>query len=142
MDFDWNTEQQDFRSTGRAFLEASLPANWEELAHGPGSEAQTLFSKEFCGALAKAGLLVPHWPARWGGRDADPWIAFILAEEMWAAGEPRGVAAADRQRRQGRKPGFDRQQRRTRCADSRHLICTSRSLLQIERAAESLPYPQ
>jgi alkylation response protein AidB-like acyl-CoA dehydrogenase len=35
-------------------------------------------------------LLVPHWPARWGGRDADPWTAFILAEEMWAAGEPRG----------------------------------------------------
>ena len=90
MDFDWNTEQQDFRSTVRAFLAANLPANWEELAHGPGSEAQTLFSKEFCGALAKAGLLVPHWPARWGGRDADPWIAFILAEEMWAAGEPRG----------------------------------------------------
>ncbi len=90
MDFDWNTEQQDFRSTVRAFLEANLPDNWEELAHGPGSKAQTLFSKQFCGALADAGLLVPHWPARWGGRDADPWIAFILAEEMWAAGEPRG----------------------------------------------------
>ena len=90
MDFDWNTEQQDFRSTVRAFLEANLPGNWEELAHGPGSKAQTVFSKQFCGALADAGLLVPHWPARWGGRDADPWIAFILAEEMWAAGEPRG----------------------------------------------------
>jgi alkylation response protein AidB-like acyl-CoA dehydrogenase len=90
MDFDWNTEQQDFRSAVRAFLAANLPANWEELAHGPGSGAQTLFSKEFCGARAKAGLLVPHWPARWGGREADPWIAFILAEEMWAAGEPRG----------------------------------------------------
>ena len=90
MDFDWNTEQQDFRATVRAFLEANLPGNWEELAHGPGSKAQTVFSREFCGALADAGLLVPHWPARWGGRDADPWIAFILAEEMWAAGEPRG----------------------------------------------------
>ena len=90
MDFDWNTEQQDFRATVRAFLEANLPGNWEELAHGPGSKAQTVFSKQFCGALADAGLLVPHWPARWGGRDADPWIAFILAEEMWAAGEPRG----------------------------------------------------
>ncbi len=90
MDFDWDTEQQGFRSTVRAFLAAHLPADWEELAHGPGSEAQSAFSKKFCAELAKAGLLVPHWPQRWGGRDADPWTAFILAEEMWAAGEPRG----------------------------------------------------
>lgn len=90
MDFDWDKEQQEFRSTVRNFLKANLPDNWEEMAHGPGSEAQTLFSKKFCGALADAGLLVPHWPKLWGGRDADPWAAFILAEEMWTAGEPRG----------------------------------------------------
>ncbi len=90
MNFDWNEEQLAFRATVRDFLAANLPADWEELAHGPGSEAQTVFSKQFCGALAEAGLLVPHWPERWGGRDADPWISFILAEEMWAAGEPRG----------------------------------------------------
>jgi len=90
MDFAWTPAQQDFRATVRAFLAANLPPNWEELAHGPGSAAQTVFSKQFCGALAAARLLVPHWPARWGGRDADPWTAFILAEEMWAAGEPRG----------------------------------------------------
>jgi alkylation response protein AidB-like acyl-CoA dehydrogenase len=90
MDFDWDKTQREFRSTVRAFLVANLPDNWEELAHGPGSEAQSTFSKKFCGALAEAGLLVPHWPARWGGRDADPWTSFILAEEMWAAGEPRG----------------------------------------------------
>jgi len=90
MEFDWNSEQREFRASVRAFLDANLPADWEQVAHGPGSEAQTVFAKQFCGALAKAGLLVPHWPARWGGRDADPWTAFILAEEMWAAGEPRG----------------------------------------------------
>jgi alkylation response protein AidB-like acyl-CoA dehydrogenase len=90
MDFDWNEEQRSFRAKVRDFLAANLPPDWEELAHGPGSEAQTVFSKQFCGALADAGLLVPHWPADWGGYDADPWIAFILAEEMWAAGEPRG----------------------------------------------------
>ena len=90
MDFAWDQEQAAFRSTVRNFLDVNLPADWESLAHGPGSEAQTKFSKEFCAKLAKAGLLVPHWPARWGGRDADPWTSFILAEEMWAAGEPRG----------------------------------------------------
>jgi alkylation response protein AidB-like acyl-CoA dehydrogenase len=90
MDFNWDPEQQTFRATVRAFLAAHLPDDWESLAHGPGSAAQTEFSKTFCGALAKEGLLVPHWPKRWGGRDAGPWTAFILAEEMWAAGEPRG----------------------------------------------------
>ena len=90
MDFTWNEEQLRFRATVRAFLAANLPADWESLAHGPGSEAQTRFSREFCAKLSRAGLLVPHWPARWGGRDADAWTAFILAEEMWAVGEPRG----------------------------------------------------
>jgi alkylation response protein AidB-like acyl-CoA dehydrogenase len=90
MDFSWDDEQRAFRSTVREFLAAHLPGDWEALAHGPGTEWQSTFSKQFCGALADAGLLVPHWPKRWGGRDADPWTAFILAEEMWEAGEPRG----------------------------------------------------
>lgn len=90
MDFEWDEEQNAFRAEVRAFLAAHLPANWETLAHGPGSEQQSIFSKTFCGALAKAGLLVPHWPRQWGGREADPWTSFILAEEMWEAGEPRG----------------------------------------------------
>jgi alkylation response protein AidB-like acyl-CoA dehydrogenase len=90
MEFGWSTDQQEFRDTVRAFLAGHLPENWEQIAHGPGSGSQTEFSKTFCAALAQAGLLVPHWPRRWGGRDADPWTAFILAEEMWMAGEPRG----------------------------------------------------
>ncbi len=90
MDFSWDEEQRAFRTTVREFLAAHLPSDWESLAHGPGTDWQTNFSKQFCGALADAGLLVPHWPRRWGGRDADSWTAFILAEEMWEAGEPRG----------------------------------------------------
>ena len=90
MNFDWSNEQQEFRNTVKAFLAANLPDNWEQIAHGPGSEVQTVFSRQFCGALAEAGLLIPHWPEQWGGRDADHWTSFILAEEMWAAGEPRG----------------------------------------------------
>lgn len=90
MDFEWDEQQKEFRSKVRDFLKAHLPEDWETLAHGPGSHAQSAFSKKFCSELAKAGLLVPHWPERWGGRNADPWMLFILAEEMWAAGEPRG----------------------------------------------------
>jgi alkylation response protein AidB-like acyl-CoA dehydrogenase len=90
MDFNWDSGQAEFRATVRTFLAANLPPDWEQLAHGPGSAEQAKFSKTFCAKLAQAGLLVPHWPERWGGRDADPWTSFILAEEMWAAGEPRG----------------------------------------------------
>lgn len=90
MDFQWDAEQQAFRTTVRKFLAAHLPPDWESLAHGPGSATQSAFSKKFCAELAQAGLLVPHWPQRWGGRDADAWTSFILAEEMWMAGEPRG----------------------------------------------------
>ena len=90
MDFAWTAEQQRFRATVQDFLSSHLPADWETMAHGPASREQSAFAKVFCGKLAEAGLLVPHWPEAWGGRDADPWIAFILAEEMWMAGEPRG----------------------------------------------------
>jgi len=90
MDFVWDAAQRQFRSTVRDFLATHLPPEWQQLAHGPASAAQSAFSKHFCAELAKQGLLVPHWPSRWGGRDADPWTAFILAEEMWMAGEPRG----------------------------------------------------
>src|SRR3546814_887568 len=90
MDFDWTPEQLSFRKTVRSFLAENLPPDWETRADGPASEMQSEFAEVFCGKLAQAGLLVPHWPARWGGRDADAWTAFILAEEMWMAGEPRG----------------------------------------------------
>jgi alkylation response protein AidB-like acyl-CoA dehydrogenase len=91
MEFGWTKEQQCFRSEVREFLAGNLPADWEDLAEGPGSAAQSAFSKTFCAKLAHAGLLVPHWPKGWGGRDADAWTSFILAEEMWAVGEPRGA---------------------------------------------------
>ena len=90
MDFSWDQEQIAYRERVRAFLRDNLPDNWEALAHGPGSREQTDFSRIFCARLAAAGLLVPHWPRQWGGEEAGPWSLFIMAEEMWMAGEPRG----------------------------------------------------
>ena len=72
MEFQWNKEQQAFRATVREFLDRHLPDNWERIAHGPGSTAQSHFSRQFCANLAAAGLLVPHWPQRWGGRTRMP----------------------------------------------------------------------
>jgi alkylation response protein AidB-like acyl-CoA dehydrogenase len=92
MDFDWTEEDRAYRARIRGFLERELPADWDEISrHGPGSREQTEFSLDFCPKLAEAGLLVPHWPVEWGGADRPAWEHFILGEEMWAAGEPRGA---------------------------------------------------
>lgn len=92
MDFDWTQENRDFREKVRDFLKRELPTDWDEIArHGPGSREQTDFSLEFCPKLAEEGLLVPHWPEEWGGSSRSTWEHFILGEEMWAAGEPRGA---------------------------------------------------
>jgi alkylation response protein AidB-like acyl-CoA dehydrogenase len=92
MNFGWSPQETAFRESVRAFLARELPSDWEALSReGPGSVEQTRFSLEFCPKLAAAGLLVPHWPERFGGRGSNPWEQLILAEEMWAQGEPRGA---------------------------------------------------
>ena len=92
MHFDWTDEDRAYRARIRDFLARELPADWPAIQReGPGSRAQTDFSREFCPRLAAEGLLVPHWPAAWGGADRPTWEHFILGEEMWAAGEPRGA---------------------------------------------------
>ncbi|HBZ44671.1 MAG TPA: acyl-CoA dehydrogenase [Maritimibacter sp.] len=91
MDFAWSDENDAFRTKVSDFLDQNLPNDWQAIArHGPGSREQTEFSLSFCPQLAAAGFLVPHWPAEWGGADRPTWEHFILGEEMWAAGEPRG----------------------------------------------------
>ena len=91
MEFGWTEEQDAYRARIRAVLARELPENWEEIAvHGPGSDAQTEYSRHFCQVLAEEGLLIPHWPAAYGGEDSPAWDQWIMAEEIWAAGEPRG----------------------------------------------------
>lgn len=91
MEFGWNEDEVHYRDRVRKLLDESLPSDWNEIAvHGPGSRPQTEFSKSFCKTLAKEGMLIPHWPSAFGGEDGKPWDHFILGEEIWAAGEPRG----------------------------------------------------
>ena len=91
MQFDWTPDQQAFRDRLRAFLAQHLPDDWERFAqHGPASPALTAFAAQFCGKLAQAGMLFPHWPVALGGQGLGPWYQQILAEVMWEAGEPRG----------------------------------------------------
>lgn len=91
MDFRWTPEETAFRQRLQDFLAATLPEDWERFSqHGPASPTLTKYAETFCGKLAAEGLLTPHWPKEIGGEGLDPWHQLILAEEMWAAGEPRG----------------------------------------------------
>jgi alkylation response protein AidB-like acyl-CoA dehydrogenase len=91
MEFGWTPEEQAHRERVREVLGRMLPPDWEQISlHGPGSDQQTAFSKVFCPALHQEGLLIPHWPKEHGGEDQPVWRQFIMAEEVWAAGEPRG----------------------------------------------------
>ena len=92
MNFEWTEEHGSFRKHVRDFINANLPADWGEksLNFDTGSEYVTAFARDFCPALAAEGLLVPHWPKEYGGQDCDTWHHWILNEEMFAAGEPRG----------------------------------------------------
>jgi alkylation response protein AidB-like acyl-CoA dehydrogenase len=91
MNFGWTEEQEAVRNKVRSFIETHLQHDWEEIASlSPGSEAVTNFSRSFCPKLAEAGLLVSHWPAEYGGTDASTWEHFIIGEQLWEVGEPRG----------------------------------------------------
>lgn len=92
MEFGWSEAHERYRAEVRQALAELLPANWYDdyAPLGMGSDEQVEFSRGFGAKLAERGLLLPHWPAEYGGRDGDPWEQFILAEEMKLAGEPRG----------------------------------------------------
>jgi len=91
VNFEWTEQQNAFRARVRDFIARELPEDFEHLSRGgPASKEVTEFSMSFCGKAAKEGLLVPHWPVEWGGAGATAYEHFILGEEMWAAGEPRG----------------------------------------------------
>jgi alkylation response protein AidB-like acyl-CoA dehydrogenase len=91
VEFAWSDADARFRRELVAFLDETLPPDWEEMSRdGPGGEAQAAFSRTFCARLAERGWLTQSWPAAYGGADASPWRHAILGEEMWSRGEPRG----------------------------------------------------
>ncbi|MGD9793662.1 MAG: acyl-CoA dehydrogenase family protein [Acidimicrobiia bacterium] len=89
MEFAWSDDEAAFRQELRDFLAAELPEHWFTLV--PGEEPASQFTFDFCAKLGKAGLLAPHWPREYGGRDASGWQFIVLGEELWRAGEPRGA---------------------------------------------------
>ena len=91
MEFGWSARETAIRDKTRSFLAENLPEDWKTTAAlSPGSQAVTDFSRIICPKLHDAGLLLSHWPEEFGGVNASPWEHFIIGEQLWEAGEPRG----------------------------------------------------
>lgn len=91
MKFGWTPREDAVRDEARGFLAEHLPEDWAATASlSPGSQEVTDFSRVICPKLHDAGLWLSHWPERYGGADASAWEHFIIGEQMWEAGEPRG----------------------------------------------------
>ena len=53
MEFDWSADDLQHRTEFRAFLDETLPADWEKLSEGgPGSDLQAGFSRSFSGCTS------------------------------------------------------------------------------------------
>lgn len=89
MEFAWSEADANFRSELVAFLDHEL-ADWERSETGLGSAVYSEFSRDFVRKLADRGWLTPHWPEQYGGGGQGAWQHFVLGEEMWKRGEPRG----------------------------------------------------
>lgn len=89
MNFSWSENERKFRETLREFIRDNLREDWSHFDRMMPTSKVEEESREFCRSLADGELLVPHWPVRFGGRDASAWEQVVLSEEMWRAGEPR-----------------------------------------------------
>ena len=72
----------------RQLIADELPVGWL----GPFTEdpRDLALSNRFCSRLADRGLLVPEWPAEYGGQGLELERGIVIREEMWAHCEPRG----------------------------------------------------
>ena len=88
MEFAWQEDELAFRDALRKLIHEQVDEKSRLLV--PGEDPYSDKSIAFCRKLSERGWLVPHWPQKYGGRNASSWIFAILSEELWAAGEPRG----------------------------------------------------
>jgi alkylation response protein AidB-like acyl-CoA dehydrogenase len=87
MDFGWNSEERDFRSEVRSFIEGRWSTgtgyDWE----ASGDREATLTYQQ---ALSDNGWLTMAWPEEYGGKDASYMQQMIFSEESVLTGAPRG----------------------------------------------------
>jgi alkylation response protein AidB-like acyl-CoA dehydrogenase len=93
MDFDFTTEQQEFRREVREWLAANVPPELRGrgFAATRADRAQVERLREWQRTLHKAGYVGIDWPAELGGRGASLVEQIILYEEMSRAQAPQPI---------------------------------------------------
>ncbi len=91
MDFNFTTEQTEFRSTVHDFIEN----NWVKGAWAARSERWKA-ARAYESSLADGGWLTMSWPEDYGGGGATYWEQMIFNEESALANAPSGGQGADR----------------------------------------------
>lgn len=77
-----------FRAEVRAWLDATVPADWQQLMCGAAPEAYAELQRWWLGEMRKVGLATPHWPREWGGEELSLRHQIIVSEEMARANAP------------------------------------------------------
>ncbi len=95
MDFRFTPDEEMFRHEVRSFIQAELPAGWEERfaeSGRPGAADDDLwtFSRQFTARLAERKWLAMAWPREYGGLDATHMQQLIYNEEMAYHATPGG----------------------------------------------------
>ncbi|WP_305094461.1 acyl-CoA dehydrogenase family protein [Prescottella sp. R16] len=91
MNLALTTEQHAFRDEMRTFFRTEIPDEIrEKVASGAPVDRDDLVVTQRI--LNTAGLAVPHWPARWGGRDWSAVQRHLWRDEMQLASVPEPLA--------------------------------------------------
>ena len=80
MDFQFNGEDQAFRSQLLQFIDAERIESWDQCDRG--SDEGWEDTKQLRRKLADHGWLTMHWPEEYGGQNASPVRSAIFNEEM------------------------------------------------------------
>jgi alkylation response protein AidB-like acyl-CoA dehydrogenase len=90
MDFTWTEDEDALRADLRSYIEDHLMPGWSHVDRDMPTASTIDEVVKFCQGLAERGLLIPQWPAEYGGRGASIWEQTVISEELWGEGEPRG----------------------------------------------------
>lgn len=80
-----------FRAEVRAWLEATLPNDWQDRMRGATEDEFVDQQRWWLREMSKVGLATPHWPKEWGGEDLSLRHQIVVWEEMARIDSPEMV---------------------------------------------------